>query len=126
MFLSTYQRDECIDRLKRLTLALLLYEAERGSMPVGDWRVAVKPYLGETPEKYFYCPSEGTGYALVLSDDPTPETPLLVETKLENISEDGTIANDPALFTVVHINRSGFIHTSYRDGVVRSERASTR
>lgn len=131
--LNNYQRCECLDRLKRLTLALLLYEAEYGSMPVGDWREAVKPYLGDTPEKYFYCPSDGTGYALVLTDDPTPETPLLVETRLENMSENGTIANDPALFTEVHIlgmrlapqlGISGFIHTSYRNGVVRSVRAS--
>jgi hypothetical protein len=114
-----YQRHECSTRLKHLTIALLLYEAEHGSMPVGDWREAVKSYLGEVPEGYFGCPSEGIGYALVLTDEKTPETPLLVETKRENISETGTVASDlPPL--KVH---GALLHTSYRSGVVRSDYA---
>ena len=125
--LNAYQRHECIDRLKRLTLALLLYEAEHGSMPTGDWREAVKPYLGNAPEQYFDCPLEGTGYALVLTDTPTLETPLLVEAKLEHISENGTIANDPALFAVHFSGMRRYpqlnmrsTYRSFRSGVVRS------
>jgi hypothetical protein len=125
--LEIYQRDVCFDRLQRATLALLLYEAEHGTLPAGDWREAVKPYLGEMPEQYFSCPSEGTGYALVLTDAKTPETPLLVEAKLENISAEGTIANDPALFAKGHYSsltlggESPYRHIALRNGVVRSE-----
>jgi len=40
------QRIECTENLQRLTLALLLYEKEHGSLPDGDWREALqKPPL---------------------------------------------------------------------------------
>jgi hypothetical protein len=113
-----YQKAECSARLKRLTLALLLYEAEHGSMPVGDWREAIKPYLGEVPVGYFGCPTEKAGYALVLTDTKTPETLLLVETKWEDISDDGTIASDSPPFGVHREYYSTNI--SYRSGAVRA------
>ncbi|MDR0329039.1 MAG: DUF1559 domain-containing protein, partial [Planctomycetaceae bacterium] len=47
------RRTECTENLQRLTLALLLYEKEHGSLPEGDWREAVKPYLGDDAEKCF-------------------------------------------------------------------------
>jgi hypothetical protein len=54
-----------------------LYEKEHGSLPEGDWREAVKPYLGDDAEKCFRCPShpnlaEGeTAYAMI-SGVPNP------------------------------------------------------
>jgi hypothetical protein len=117
---NVHQRLECTARFKRLTLALLLYEAEHGSMPVGDWREAIKPYLGEVPDDYFACPSGEAGYALVLSDEKTsPETafiPLLVETKWENISDSGTVSSDLSPINA-HSHSS---NASYRSGAVRS------
>jgi hypothetical protein len=121
-----YQRYECIDHLKRLTLALLQYEAELGSMPTGDWREAVKPYFGDVSEDFFRCPFGETGYALVLTDRKTPETLLLVEADLDNISATGTIANDPFIFARAHMaayvrNITASYNASFRSGIVRTE-----
>ena len=90
------RRTECVENMQRLTLALLLYEKEHGTLPDGDWREAVKPYLGENTEPYFRCPShrvvdaegkwrelEGTTtYAMVGSVPnpvPSPNQILLME-----------------------------------------------
>jgi hypothetical protein len=128
--LGNFQRDECIVRLQRLTIALLMYEAEHGNLPEGDWRLAITPYLGEVGEDFFRCPSQGTGYALVLTGTTTPDTLLLVEAPLENISAIGTIANDPTLFAEAHYHppmfggRGNFFRSvSFRDGVTLSEHA---
>jgi len=64
------RRQECSENIQRLTLALLLYEIDNGTLPEGDWREAIKPYLGENWERYFRCPSarlaEGeTNYAMI-------------------------------------------------------------
>ena len=129
MQLMIMQRNECADRLNRLTLALLLYEAEHGNLPEGDWRLAIKPYLGEVGDDHFRCPSQDTGYALVLTDEKTPETLLLVEAPLENISAIGTIENDPSLFAEAHSLpswRSSFRNVSFRNGTVRSENTVPR
>ena len=62
---------ECRGNMYILTLALLLYEKDHGTLPDGDWREAVRPYLGENSDKYFRCPSyrelaEGeTTYAMI-------------------------------------------------------------
>jgi hypothetical protein len=88
-------RCECQANMQRLTLALLLYEKEHGTLPTGegpdgDWREAVKPYLGDNAEKYFQCPSarlaqNETNYAMI-GDVPeyrlnsaSPNQILLVE-----------------------------------------------
>ncbi|MDR0327250.1 MAG: DUF1559 domain-containing protein, partial [Planctomycetaceae bacterium] len=63
---EAWRRCECADNMKRLTLALLLYEKEHGTLPEGDWREAVKPYLGDDAEKCFRCPSHRN-----LADDET-------------------------------------------------------
>jgi hypothetical protein len=81
------QRVECVENMQRLTLALLLYEKEHGKLPEDDWREAIKPYLGDDPDKYFQCPShrlaEGeTSYAMiggVTNSSPLPNQILLVE-----------------------------------------------
>jgi hypothetical protein len=84
---ESWRRAECAENMQRLTFALLLYEKEHGKLPEGDWRVAIRPYLGENPDKYFLCPShkleEGyTSYAMV-GDVPnmvaSPLQILLVE-----------------------------------------------
>ena len=43
---------------------------DNGKLPEGDWREAVRPYLGENADRYFRCPSarlaEGeTNYAMI-------------------------------------------------------------
>ena len=67
---EAWRRIECLENMQRLTLALLLYEKEHGSLPEGDWREAIKPYLGEEADKYFQCPSHRlaqgeTNYAMI-------------------------------------------------------------
>ena len=67
---EAWRRVECAENTQRLTLALLLYEKEHGSLPEGDWREAIKPYLGEEADKYFQCPSHRlaqgeTNYAMI-------------------------------------------------------------
>ncbi len=84
---EAWNRCECGTNMQRLTLAFLLYEKDHGGLPGGDWREAVKPYLGPEPEKYFRCPSrhlpEGeTAYALLDRGDDAAASPhqiLLVE-----------------------------------------------
>ena len=81
------QRSECAENIQRLTLALLLYEKEHGTLPGGDWVKAITPYLGEHGERYFSCPSNPsppgeTTYRLVQHSEGVPMEPdaiLLVE-----------------------------------------------
>ncbi len=56
---EAFRRADCTANVQKLTLALLLYEKEHGSLPDGDWREAILPYLGEHPERYFRCPAHG-------------------------------------------------------------------
>ena len=135
---NTYQRFECIDRLKRLMLALLLYEAEHGSMPGENWAVQIESYLTGTSAKYLSCPSnpapEGmTNDALVQygeSDDTVAGshgTILLVE-----LSE--AVPLNEAVVTVDEVlarQRVGSSHPSgmnvaLRRGAVRFLSSSTR
>jgi len=63
-------RLECVENMQRLTLAILLYELEHGTMPGEDWAVQIKKYLGENAEQYFSCPANPspkgkTTYALI-------------------------------------------------------------
>ncbi|MDR3109134.1 MAG: hypothetical protein LBU65_05535 [Planctomycetaceae bacterium] len=123
---ETLRYNECTMNMKCLTLALLLYEKEHGKSPDGDWRKAVKPYLGEKPDRYLRCPScnleDGeTIYVMIRHeiDEPvTPETMLLVETyPPQKLSEgDGVISNAPTLFTNQHSND---YTVTYRSGSVR-------
>jgi hypothetical protein len=81
------RRLECASNMQRLTLALLLYEKDHGNMPEGDWREAIRPYLGDNADRYFQCPTHGlaegeTNYAMiggVSNESPTPNQILLVE-----------------------------------------------
>ena len=75
---EAWQRCECTENMQRLTLALLLYEKEHGTLPDGDWRIALQtPHPNPLPEgegtksaddwaKYFRCPSHRE-----LADDET-------------------------------------------------------
>ena len=51
------RRTECVDNLKRLTLASLIYEKEHGTWPDGhplhSWRVLLLPYLGEEAKELY-------------------------------------------------------------------------
>jgi hypothetical protein len=127
---EAWRRADCTLNMQRLTLALLLYEKEHGSLPDGDWRTAITPYLGDKPEQYFHCPSSESShghirpvthvYALIKYDGQTPSTPdtmLLVETITQNVNEDdGTIQNDKTLFKSDH---AGGYNASFRNGAVR-------
>ncbi len=81
------KRSACLENIQRLTLAILLYRAENGKLPDGNWTEKIDPYLGKEPEKYFRCPTiaipDGeTTYALVQYDTKIPDDPdmiLLVE-----------------------------------------------
>ncbi|MCL2711069.1 MAG: hypothetical protein FWE95_09340, partial [Planctomycetaceae bacterium] len=137
----TWERAECFENLQRLTLALLLYEQDHGSLPDGDWRIAVKPYLGENAERYFRCPShpdlaeDETIYAMVggvPNASPSPTQILLVELREpQKLGEgDGRIPfeqarygnhpNEPRpLGSVLGSNHAGGITVGVRSGVVQ-------
>ncbi len=84
---EAWNRCECGTNMQRLTLALLLYEKDHSALPTGDWREAIKPYLGPESGQYFRCPSrhlpEGeTTYALLdrgADSAASPHQILLVE-----------------------------------------------
>ena len=63
------RRMECVENMQRLTLALLLYEKEHGSLPDGDWRAALMKT--GVPAQWFQCPSchglaeDETTYAMI-------------------------------------------------------------
>ncbi len=84
---EAYRRCECMSNMQRLTLALLLYEKDHGGMRGGDWREAVKPYLGADVDRYFHCPThrtepDETTYAMVSgveNPSPTPQQILIIE-----------------------------------------------
>ena len=129
-FLSSgIQNAEDADRLKRLTFALLLYEAEHGSLPEGDWREAIKPYIGEVPDEYFRSPSGKSGYALLLYDTTMPSTPLLVEAESKNISPTGRMVDDIMSVTKERSNDGSgtwnytyyYYNVSFRSGAVRMD-----
>jgi hypothetical protein len=54
-FEEAVHRLQCAENMKRLTLALLLYEKEHGSLPDGDWRAALME--AGVPAQWFRCPS---------------------------------------------------------------------
>lgn len=106
---EAFHRIRCQENLHRLTLALLLYEKERGQMPPGDWREAIRPRLGEDAGRYFQCPScslpdkNVSTYAMVRDSSgavpQSSETPLLVEllTPMPFSEGDGSIAQGEAM-----------------------------
>jgi hypothetical protein len=64
IFLSAIKRVECYDRLKVITLAMLIYEKQHGTLPpawtvdkdgkpLHSWRVLLLPYLGEEAKKLY-------------------------------------------------------------------------
>jgi len=133
------QRRQCVENMKLLTLALLLYEKDHGKLPDGDWREAVKPYLGKNADKYFRYPShpelaeEETTYAMIRRESgETPTTPytlLLVEVlpPMKMTGNDGTIPETLAKFNQTEdgqpaegLGSSHFAgcNVSYRSGAV--------
>lgn len=87
---EAWRRNECTSNMRFLTLALLLYEKEHGHLPEGDWREAVRPYLGANVVKCFQCPThpktynakDCTTYAMISgveNPDPTPQQILIAE-----------------------------------------------
>jgi len=105
---EAWRRCECTENMQRLTLALLLYEKDHGRLPEGDWREAVKPYLGDNADRYFQCPTHGlaqgeTTYAMignVPNAAPSPNQILLVEVfQSQKLGEgDGRLPFDKAKF----------------------------
>ncbi|MGL6226557.1 MAG: hypothetical protein ACRC10_08020 [Thermoguttaceae bacterium] len=88
-------RYQCAEHLTRLTIALRRYELEHGTLPDGNWRVAILPYLGEKGEEYFQCPdtrlNKGeTTYMLLRSENGnTPKSFFLVEVKTPQKWDEG-------------------------------------
>ena len=133
---EAHNRRQCFENMKLLTLALLLYEKDHGKLPDGDWRIAVKPYLGENAERYFRCPSHPgladgkTTYAMVSgvpNVTPSPTQILLVELREpQRFGEgDGRIPFEQATFeTGLGSNHTGGINVGLRSGAVRSMNAT--
>ena len=133
------RRRQCTENLKLLTLALLLYEKDHGKLPDGDWRVAVKLYLGDNANKYFRCPSgsaaeDETTYAMIRRTSGVmphaPYTLLLVEVfpPMKMTGNDGTIPEAKAVYSWrtgeqppegVGSNHAGGFNISSRGGAVR-------
>lgn len=123
---GTEQRLICSANIQRLTLALLLYKNEHGTLPDGDWRESIKPYLGENPKRYFRCPmcqlaEDETAYALVVGEPSSVASPtpfLIVEVaKPQKLGKgDGRVA----LKTLEELSK---IHSDFqmgnRSGAVR-------
>jgi hypothetical protein len=110
---------ECSANMHLLTLALLLYEKEHGSLPDGDWRAAIRPYLGVDADKYFRCPSSSatddeTTYAMIRG---AANQLLLVETREPQVNEPRTLEN---VMNVLGSNHTGGINVGLRSGSVRS------
>ena len=136
---EAWRRIECLENMQRLTFALLLYEKEHGTLPDGDWREAVKPYLGENAELYFRCPShrvvdaegkwrelEGTTTYAMVSNVPnltsSPNQVLLVEVlQPQKLGEgDGRIPFEQANFeNALGSNHAGGTNVGMRSGTVR-------
>jgi hypothetical protein len=126
------RRRQCAENMKLLTLALLLYEKDHGTLPDSDWRVAVKPYLGENAERYFRCPSSSaaedeTTYAMIRRESgvmpTTPYTFLLVEVypPMKMSGNDGTIPESMARINKTEglsSEHPGIFNVSYRSGAV--------
>ena len=84
-FEEAIRRSECAENMQRLTLAILLYQAEHGTLPGEDWAVQIEKYLGgnafgEDTERYFSCPTNPTPkgetrYAMIQYGDKLPANP---------------------------------------------------
>lgn len=133
-------RPKCAMNMMKLNLALLLYEKDHGKMPEGDWRTAVRPYLGDDPDRYFRCPShhlepDETSYAMIgniENKSPGPNQVLLVEVfqaqkfgegegrfpkdKIQMWTGRGSIPDD---FEGLGSYHSGGLNMSTRGGCVR-------
>jgi len=109
--------------MQRLTLALLLYEKDHGKLPDGDWRAAIRPYLGENADTYFRCPGSAvadneTTYVMI---GGASNQILLVEMREPQTNEQ---VNEPrtleSVMNVLGSNHSGGINVGLRSGAVRS------
>jgi hypothetical protein len=140
---EAWRRVECDENMQRLTLALLLYEKEHDTLPDGDWREAIQPYLAPHPNPLpagegkkvtvanFRCPShrglaeDETTYAMignVPNPVASPNQILLVEvTQPQKLGEgDGRIPLGKADFeNALGSNHSGGMNVGMRSGAVR-------
>ena len=82
------RRRECALNMKRIGLALLLYEAEHGSLPPNHWPDAIRPYFLKDGDAFPACPSHRgmasgqTAYVMVRygqEERPGIDTLLLAE-----------------------------------------------
>jgi len=134
---EAWRRGECAENMQRLTLALLLYEKEHGRLPEGDWREAIKPYLGEEADRYFQCPSHRlaqgeTNYAMIGGVENGGDSPyqiLIVEVmQPQKLGEgDGRLPFEQAKFgnrgdtgfDGLGSHHSGGMNAGFRSGAVR-------
>ena len=130
------RRSQCAKNMQRLSLAMMLYRLEHGTMLDENWVAQIKPYLGDGAngkgaEQYFSCPSnpspEGhTTYALVLYGNDVPlshETILLIELKEPVALSEAIVSVDEvlALFPWQHGVRTphpGGMNTARQSGAV--------
>jgi hypothetical protein len=133
---EAWRRIECCENMQRLTLALLLYEKEHGTLPDGDWREALlsPSSVGEGKKVTaadFRCPShrglaeDETTYAMIGNlPNPvaSPNQVLLVEVlQPQKLGEgDGRIPFEQANFeNALGSNHAGGTNVGMRSGTVR-------
>lgn len=109
------QQTDCMMRLRRLALALLIYEKEHGRLPNDNWRQAIRPLLGDDPDRYFRCPAcssteNVSTYALVRRG------PLLLVELATPLPVD---APDPPLDRSLCGSGHGSFTVAYRNGTVK-------
>ncbi|MDR1923761.1 MAG: hypothetical protein LBQ66_05235 [Planctomycetaceae bacterium] len=110
------QRSECVGNMQLLTLALLMYEKEHGKLPDENWQEAIRPYLGDNPDKLFCCPTSGladrasTMYRLTKDDKKF----ILTETELQ--VDDSNSSGSIKMVTAMHNGGANF---AYKNGAVK-------
>jgi hypothetical protein len=115
---EAFRRTNCTYKMKRLTLALLLYKTEHGEFPKEDWLEKIKPYLGEHFESSLRCPScsaeteeeNVTNYAMILYDQlpAKRDTLLLIELREPVPFKESVVS---AADVLKKINRIGSSHS---------------
>lgn len=115
----------CRQNLRKIALALLIYEREKGKLPDGNWQDEITPLLGEYAKYYFRNPwhqwnEEKTSYALVRyeSEEKANANNALMLVLLKEPMPRNTIINSEKIKK--HCVGEVFSHfdVAYRDGSV--------
>lgn len=115
VFEEEFRSFRCRANLKRLTLALRLYQFDHGRLPGEDWIACIEPYLGKRLQESLCCPlcdntdKTGSSYAMIRYET-MPESPnclLLVELHRAVPHEKATVSVEDVLNLRVPI---GHVH----------------